>query len=478
MHSMNGNMGRGASKGKSAKHGKGGRGKASVSVAAVSAPPNTLPDVMPVGSEEFDDVASMVKAIIPEAGRLRAQTMPVQTEWSVTVMPFQALSGSGGIAIVPKDQVARVVYKVGHTAKPTAMLTVQSPDSLGLVGYPRTSVRCSVSVMTSTGNREIVSASRFLIQLGFGDPVQQILHGEEITLKIAIKDMTARFPERHGWPAGPHPASVIVAELSQFLPEPAISEIVSRHDGSATFLLHNDYIDLALKASGIRGIFLKQREGPEMHLCWLDEGVDLATALRYAQHKEAFGVVEKGGALFPRFAVRFRSRDALTAFALANKIPDLGHLGRWRVSGLHPSVGTHGFAAFLVERGWKEIQILYLAEDKGVFLASNRGVDSPSFFRLSGTARQLAFKALDSNARGMSHDASVQSRIPQDPILTTPGPYVSRRNTQQAFLQRLLEADSNRASIDKPASPRTEAPKREAEGPTGETSGAIRSRDQ
>ena len=112
---------------------------------------------------------------------------------------------------------------------------------------------------------------------------------------------------RQNWPAGPHRASAVVSELS----EAALAEFVRSRAWSMQTMLH----DCLLKACGIRGIFIKQRDKQEFDLLWLSEEQDLVQALQFAKDESVCGVVEKGGALFPRYALRFRGTDTLSAFA-------------------------------------------------------------------------------------------------------------------------------------------------------------------
>ena len=78
---------------------------------------------------------------------------------------------------------------------------------------------------------------------------------------VTMTKMTVKLPERHGWPAGPHPASIIMSQLSKIVPEPAVADITPREGPSATFLLHTDYVDAVLKHSGIGGVFYKETAG-------------------------------------------------------------------------------------------------------------------------------------------------------------------------------------------------------------------------
>ena len=313
MHIVHGNMGK-PSKGKGKAGGKAvEKGKSKSSTPAERAPFTT-----PTSQDDAHDVAVAVESVLPDAARIRMQTTLLQEEWPVPVHMHQTLGRQGGIAYVPRAHVADVVQRIGFTAQPVAIVVTQSPDSLGLRGYPRQAIRCGISVMANDGERVTTQVERFLVQVGFGPEVHQRMLGNEVQLMTTMTRMTLKMPERHGWPAGPHPASVIVSELTQYIPEATLAEILPREGDSVSFLVHRDYVDILLKNSGKKGIFMKTKEGVEMELLWLAEGYDLQGALKLAAKDTCFGVVEKGGAFQPRFAIRFRSLETLRAFAAAH----------------------------------------------------------------------------------------------------------------------------------------------------------------
>ena len=111
---------------------------------------------------------------IPEAAHIRAQSALLPDEWSTQVVPYQHLGPSGGVALVPKHAIPQVLQAVGLTGHPAAILLVQEPDELGLRGYPRDSVTFSLSVAAHAGAREVVILTRWLVQLGFGEPVLRV----------------------------------------------------------------------------------------------------------------------------------------------------------------------------------------------------------------------------------------------------------------------------------------------------------------
>ena len=70
---------------------------------------------------------------------------------------------------------------------------------------------------------------------------------------------------------GRHPASVVVAELSRVVPKDAMAEFVPRNGPCIALLALNEYVDVLIKSSGKRGVFIKTRDRPEMELLWLDD---------------------------------------------------------------------------------------------------------------------------------------------------------------------------------------------------------------
>ena len=58
------------------------------------------------------------------------------------------------MALCPKQALPDVLQGIGYTAQPTASLTTETPDSLGLRGYPRNPVLCTISVMGDDGHRQ------------------------------------------------------------------------------------------------------------------------------------------------------------------------------------------------------------------------------------------------------------------------------------------------------------------------------------
>ena len=164
MHSKYGNgkagRGKGSSSGKA--KGKGGRNGPPW---AESTPQETL---------LIEDVATQVERVLPEQARLRMQSQLLQAEWNCPICAWQSLSVQGGVAIVPKNAVAQVVQQVGWSSSPIGIVTTESPDTLGLRGFPRSQIQCTISYMGLDATREQVVVKRWLTQLGYGQAVEMV----------------------------------------------------------------------------------------------------------------------------------------------------------------------------------------------------------------------------------------------------------------------------------------------------------------
>lgn len=138
-----------------------------------------------------------------------------------------------------------------------------------------------------------------------------------------------KFSPHHQWPVQKMPANIIVAELSQIVPEHAISDVQPRESVSASFLCHAQYVDELMRSSGRRGIFLKEKKGssPELELLWLGGENDLTSALNISEKaKDGLGLAQKGPPTALRFAVRFRTLAALSKSAKEIKLEDTAKL--------------------------------------------------------------------------------------------------------------------------------------------------------
>lgn len=264
------------------------------------------------------------------------------------------------------------------------------------------------------------------------------------------------------WPAGQQPAALVMNELTKHVPEEAISEVLTRQDGSCTFYAHSDYVDTLLRASGQNSFFIKETTPvSEFHWLWLEQEVSLAETLTMATEKDCFGIARKGGAARAKLALRFRNKEAMVAFAQSNGIRDTSNYGRWKITGVDITVGTFGLLGFLVARGFDETEVLYLKDSCGVFLSLQCGDTSPGYYVCNGARRQFTFKALNSVAKEQAATKSQASRPAAKAAASQ-----STVSKQQAFFRRVHKPS---AKLNAPASPRKEAPKHKSEAKSGLT---------
>eukprot|EP00435_Cladocopium_sp_Y103_P070750 s129_g36.t1 len=323
------------------------------------------------------EYARSIKAALPEAAQIRMQPKLLQEEWNQNIKEWQHLDASGGVAVVAKENIPRVLEKVGYSSKPVGILVVQEPDEIGMMGYPRSRVKCTYDVASTGGSRKQVQVERWLVQLGFAEPVTMKAIGEEVKVGFTMTRMVAKLSVLRGWAHGPHPAGVLTQHLKKYVDEQAFDSIMARGDGSFTFLVHNVYEEVLLSKSGYNGIFLKRHSSePESthELLWLDEEVGLEDALAICEGAKALGVVEKG--VKGRLAVRFRTEEELVAFAQANKYQYDNSVQRWKVSGVPLLAGLQGLHQMLVSLWWEVVEVVYQGEDSAVFTSTNKGKEA------------------------------------------------------------------------------------------------------
>jgi len=98
-----------------------------------------------------------------------------------------------------------------------------------------------------------------------------------------------------------------------------VADITPRETQRVAFLLHSDYRQVLLKASGIDGVFYKYRKEPDavkMPLLCLPEETPIDIALQHAKAPEVLGVIEKSSAQEGRLALRF---DNIRVFGKMHK---------------------------------------------------------------------------------------------------------------------------------------------------------------
>lgn len=458
MHCMNGN---GPGKGKK------GKGRPP----SIKGSPSTFPEARQTTDAEYEDhdLLEQIKAALPQAAIIRAQSTLDPTEWDAPIVSPQLLDHRGGIALCPRDMVLGVFQRVGFTTAPTAILTSQPAQDFALKGFPQQRVQCSIYVLKEHGVREKVDVFRWLIQISYDKPVQQILAGPRVEMFTTMQALVAKYPARFGWPDRV-PANLVAAELQKHAPQDAFAEITCRESKTASFLLHQEYTDTILKASGQGGVFYKMKkqeqiDDSDMPILWLDESHSLETALSLAEDSNAMGLVEKGTTVAGRYGVRFKSLTLLENFAKTNGIDaTTATMGKWKLTGIPVQTGLAGAFAFLQTHKWTNVDIIYQTENQLVFLSDSVGDLGPMHCQFNGILRQLKYKATNAKARQMLKDANTISKETSASSTRASG---SRAKDRQTFLSKVLP---KQAPLGAPASPRAaEQTKRPAEKGTGST---------
>lgn len=248
----------------------------------------------PKGKENSDaaDMRAAVEAALPEAARLRIQSQLAAEAWNVPTMPFQCLGKPNSVALGPKRELPEVIDRIGLATCSLGTLITEEPDNLGLQGYERCQVHKTIA--------------RWLVQLGFGQPVEQRMLGPQINMYVIVRKLQLKLPQEYGFPALPLPGALKVQQLETLFPPEAIAEVVCGANDTATFMRRVDYVQVLLKASGRGGVLCKRKETTaEYFLLYLDEKFSLEEANKVAESDAVWGVVRKGGGAKPRFAVRY-----------------------------------------------------------------------------------------------------------------------------------------------------------------------------
>lgn len=437
-HAANGNGGGG-------KGGKGGKGFSKGSI-----------------QPEDPEVAyqSAIREAMRLAARQRLQPQLVAEEWSVPTVTAQDLNHRGGVALCYKADLPETLRRVGYTLEPCAVLLTQDPVQLGLKGYKFESVQFTVRVRDDDGRLKPVSLERFLVQLGFGDAVRQTATGDIIVqLPTCMHKFVAKFPSLHGWQPEMITGTTVSKLLEKHLPQGSFTEILPRVNEktlTATFRGHSDLIDTILKMSGQDAVFYKLHESercrPELELLWLPDGTSLQDAMEHTTSKDIQGVAMKNAAYSPRYALRFNTPDDLKKYAQEHGIEDYSHLGRWKLHGVPSHSGPIGVYTVLQQRNWNVHEVLYCNSKHSVFVAQEKGDDSPICIEVGSHKKQLRFEAVNAVARTQQSQAAQASR-------SKPSAVPKPKNQADAFWKKAAAECVVRQA----------PPKRPADGPTGET---------
>lgn len=352
---------------------------------------------------------------LPAAAILRQQAQLISEDWSVPVRAALELNSQDGVAVVYKSQLATVLRNVGFTRNCVAILTTQPASQLYLKNYPSQEVWIRVHVRTEEGELKEVSIKRYLIQLGFGRPVQQLTIGREIEISESMIRMTIKLPSWCGWSQEAVKGSTITTLLAQHINIHAIEALQVREDQSATFLTHQSFVKPLMQASGKDGIFVKVHPSCEAmfatELYWLPEEINFEDPLALAGHESALGLIAKNSKVKPRFAIHFENADEIEKYTKSKNLPTFIKTSRWRLEGLAPNVGAVGAISFLESQGWVVDEILYFGTYHCLFTSTRMGSVEPMFYRHSGTGpQQLRFKALNSLAQKEHSDAAQKAR--------------------------------------------------------------------
>lgn len=365
--------------------GKKGRGKEQAQ------PANTT------GDEEATYTQRIQRAI-PQAAKARTLPGLHPQEWSAPVVLATELSRSGGNAVCPKWALPELLERVGARMEPTAILTTQSPPELGLKGYMYDLLTCALIVRDEDGATKDVECERFLCQLGFGTPVAQAAEGTLFSLPNCMLRATMKFPAILGWTHDMITASTASRLLDQWTPAGSYSEVQCRQNMTVTFRTHTDTVEKLLRASGQDNVFIKineaEQEATNLELLWLPHGTTYDQAIAYANDDKALGLAMKNSKLQPRYALRFQAVTDLQHFAKRRAITDTTHLGRWKMTGVGPQVGAAGVLAALQTLNWKVDEVLYCAQSHAVFLAAEKGSDSPLYTQQGMRKKQIRFHDL------------------------------------------------------------------------------------
>ncbi|CAE7594776.1 unnamed protein product [Symbiodinium natans] len=349
-----------------------------------------------------------VRNALPEAAKIRMMPQLVQSEWSAPIRSYTDMSDEGGVCIVHKDQVPTVLRAVGYTLAPTAILTTQHAQALGLKHYPCAKVTCLLRVRDEHGDFIEVTVQRHLIQLSFGPPVTMAAEGEQILLAVPMHRVVIKMPACFGWTPEALTGASIAAILARHVPAPACEDILVRQDAS------------------------------------LDQALDLAS-----KNDHCYGIAAKNAAHKPRFALRFLDVHEFRSAAKKLGLPDSSELGRWRLSGLPVQCGMAGALTLLESKQWQVVEILYFSEVQCVFLSKTPGSTGPMFYQQAqGHRKQLVFKALNALARQQLADANKNARAsaaapPQDVALAA---RPSRAVERDRWLRQVVPPLATRAA--------------------------------
>eukprot|EP00971_Amphidinium_carterae_P069482 1374860-Amphidinium_carterae.3 len=340
-------------------------------------------------------IHQQVAEVLPEPGILRAQSVLVQSEWTVTVCHPQQLTAAGGVSLCPEALVPQIIQQVGSTNLPTAILHSRPAKDLGLVGYPTCRVECRVIPADIS---EEITVNRYLTQLGFGPAVQLRASGPELALASTQAKIVLSFPSEY-WGESISP-SLAAGWASEQVPSDTFELLVCR-DTSAVFAVLLAEANTLLRASGQSQVFSKYHisEAVTTEVLWTNSTHQ--EALESAKHALALGLVRRKYNGEITYGLRFRSATDREAWAEAKGIPLPPRLGVFTIQGLPRGTDIIQLAEVLDPQGWQVDELLH-ADEKGItFAATACGPQSLFHRRSGGHAIPVHIKAKNGIAKDM-----------------------------------------------------------------------------
>ena len=319
---------------------------------------------------------TQVRAGIPLRAQSWGATELDPEEWDTEVVPASALSSRGGIALVPKGQLASVVARVGTTFRPVAIVTTEHAQALGLWQYRCREIWCSIKTMPRGGGATSVLVRRHLTQLSMDDEatVRMKTHENDVLVEVApqMAKMVMRFDQAGGWQAGDVTGLLVAESLVKIIPDGSFSNITIRDGGSATFLVWMPLVDDVLRQSGEAHIYIKvhieEPAGSDIELLWLPRGTSRKEACTAArQAPGSLGVALKQSREGPLYGVRFRDAAALDQLATALEL-QAAHMARFKVSPVTDVLGAVGLMGMLEAPGieWAVSSVVFLGEGHAI----------------------------------------------------------------------------------------------------------------
>eukprot|EP00971_Amphidinium_carterae_P127521 2526675-Amphidinium_carterae.1 len=350
-----------------------------------------------------------IQQALPEQARRRAATTLVAEEWSCSVVSCEQIDHRGGIAYCPKSQVASAIARIGYTRAPTAIVTTESPSALHLRGYP--SQFSWVQLLVSEGGAiRRVRAQKYIVQCGFGLPVQVVVTGERIDIPTLSTRLVFKHREEDGTIL-PLAGADLFRLLADVVSPACVEDLVVRRNGeSLTALVPKQLAGKLLRESGKQGLFIKpQGQNEEFELLWLPEGTALPAAVHIQQgESQGQGLAAKQTALGRRYAVRFRTLADCEEAAVRLQLTDQSALGRWKATGIPNGMSSvELFHILETHLHWQMAEVLHVGDGAASWLASAVGKQEVQLVQPDSSPIQFRAKACNAKARALVQAASI-----------------------------------------------------------------------